>query len=121
MKLLKQNLKSQPTGPPRDTESVAPLTLDLLNLVLPHLSPSDSTGLFALCLSSDVLETKDNAVQKRGYKILAKAAASGEVTINAEETLQRLEKLADGLAAAAKKVSGVGFLSLSSVFSNPSQ
>lgn len=103
--MLNQNLKTQPATPVRESESITALSLDLLALVLPYLSPADLNALFILCLSGDILESKDNAVQKRGYKILAKAAASGKVAVPAEETLQKLEKVAEGLAAAAKKVS----------------
>lgn len=91
------------------------MTLDLLALVLPHLSPADMNALFNLCLSADVLESKDNAVQKRGYKILAKAAGSGKTSVTVEETIQRLEKLTEGLASAAKKVKAPKSTSIASL------
>ncbi|KAJ7578515.1 armadillo-type protein [Mycena floridula] len=93
---------------------------DLLILLLPYLSPADSTSLFQLCLSEAVLCAKEptdrtrnqnnngsgkenNAVQKRGYKILTKLIENGAVQVDAEATLKKLDELADGLAAAAKK------------------
>lgn len=80
------------------------MTLDILVLALPFLSAADSTALFELCLQADILESKDNAVQKRGYKILTRLVEGDKIPVDAQTTFQRLEKLADGLAAAAKKV-----------------
>lgn len=50
---------------------------------------------------------KDNGVQKRGYKILAKLVESGKVSVDAEAILRQLDELADGLAPAAKKVTSL--------------
>ncbi|PIL36261.1 hypothetical protein GSI_01923 [Ganoderma sinense ZZ0214-1] len=88
-------------GSPSDTMTVT--TQDLLLLVLPYLSAEDATALFNMYLASDVLENKDNGVQKRGYKILARLVESGRVQADAAAVLQKLEGLVDGLAAAAKK------------------
>ncbi|KAL4254252.1 RRP12 family protein [Abortiporus biennis] len=103
--LLKQNLaKAQAAANgPKDTESITAMTLDLILLMLPFLSTKDATALFQSCLSAEILESKDNAVQKRGYKILGKLVESGKVAIDAESVLQKLEKHLDGLSAAAKK------------------
>ena len=79
------------------------VTQDLLLLVLPYLSPEDATALLNMYLGSDVLESKDNGVQKRGYKILARLVESGKVDVDAAAVLKKLEGLVDGLAAAAKK------------------
>lgn len=79
-------------------------TQDILILLLPHLAPSDGTALFQLCLSSEVLGCKDNGVQKRGYKILAKLVEGGKVPVDAEPVLRQLDQLVDGLTPAAKKV-----------------
>lgn len=87
-----------------ESGSITAVTQDLLALVLPHLSTVDSTALFNLCLSSEVLENKDNGVQKRGYKILAKLVEGRKATFDAKAVLHLLEKNIDGLAAAAKKV-----------------
>lgn len=88
-----------------DAGSVTATTQDILILLLPYLSSTDATALFQLCLSAEVLGGKDNGVQKRGYKILAKLVESGKITVDAETVLHTLDELADGLAPAAKKVS----------------
>lgn len=62
--------------------------------------------LFDFLLNSDVLNCKDNGVQKRGYKILTKGIESGQFDVDVESTLKRIEKLADGLIVVAKKVCG---------------
>lgn len=80
------------------------MTLDILVVTLPYLSLADSTSLFDLCLQSNILESKDNAAQKRGYKILTRLVESQKIPIDVQATLQKLEKLVDGLTAAAKKV-----------------
>lgn len=103
--LFKQNLaKSAKAWGAKDVENITAVTQDLLILVLPHLSSVDATALFELCLQSEVLESKDNGVQKRGYKILAKLVEGKKATVTAETVIQRLDSVADGLAAAAKKV-----------------
>lgn len=80
------------------------MSLDLVLLTLPYLSSTDANSLFTLCLTAEILEAKDNAVQKRGYKILGKLIESGKIQIDAEAVLQQLDKLLDGLSSAAKKV-----------------
>ncbi|KZT72213.1 NUC173-domain-containing protein [Daedalea quercina L-15889] len=102
--LFKQNLaKSTKAAGTKSEENITAVTQDLLVLVLPYLSSVDATALFELCLKSEVLESKDNGVQKRGYKILAKLVEGGKATVDAEVVLQRLDSVVDGLAAAAKK------------------
>jgi hypothetical protein len=78
--------------------------LDLLVLILPYLSPSDGAALFDICLSTQITESKDNAVQKRGYKILAKLVESGKVSPDPQQVLQQMDSLLEGLTPAAKKV-----------------
>lgn len=80
------------------------MTQDLLILLLPYLSSDDTSALFQLCLTSDVLGCKDNGVQKRGYKILAKIVERRDTAIDAENVLSRLDSLGDELLPAAKKV-----------------
>ncbi|KAH9935629.1 NUC173-domain-containing protein [Fomitopsis serialis] len=102
--LFKQNLaKTSRAAGPKDAENITAVTQDLLILVLPYLSSVDATALFDLCLKSEVLESRDNGVQKRGYKILTKLADGGKASVDAEAVLQRLDGVVDGLAAAAKK------------------
>lgn len=106
--LFQQNLaKSQAplaNNGPDDNGSVTAMTQDILILLLPYISPADATALFQTCLSSDIPGNKDNGVQKRGYKILAKLAESGKVAVDAETVLGQLDEFAEGLAPAAKKV-----------------
>jgi ribosomal RNA-processing protein 12 len=89
------------------------MTQDLLILLLPYLSSADISTLFHTCLSPDVLTCKDNAVQKRGYKILQRIVDSGKIVVEAESVLRKLDELGDGLMPAAKKViSPLVFISL---------
>jgi len=80
------------------------MTQDLLILLLPYVLSDDASTLFQLYLTADVLSCKDNGVQKRGYKILAKIVESGKVTMDAEAVLRLLDSLGDGVVSAAKKV-----------------
>ncbi len=105
--LLKSNITkaSAPAGrPANEEENISVTALDLLLLLLPCLSPADTTALFQLCLSSTILCTKDNAIQKRAYKILTKLVESGTMTVDAEAVLKELDTLSEGLTSAAKKV-----------------
>lgn len=80
-------------------------TLDLFLLLLPHLNQSDSQNLFLVCFTPTVLCMKENGVQKRGYRILAKLLEQSKITLDALMVLRELDELTDGLVAAAKKVS----------------
>lgn len=80
------------------------MTLDLLVLLLPYLPSAEASALFESCLSGELLESKDNAVQKRAYKILAKLMEVGKVSVDAQSVLQKLDGFLDGLSPAAKKV-----------------
>lgn len=106
--LLKQSLAKSAAGQvhPILPEQSSPTTmsLDLILLTLPYLSSADANSLFTLCLTTEILEAKDNAVQKRGYKILGKIIESGKIQIDAEAVLKQLDKFLDGLSSAAKKV-----------------
>ncbi|KAJ3791123.1 NUC173-domain-containing protein [Lentinula aff. detonsa] len=104
--LLKGNIgkSSSASGKPgNDEENIGTTALDLLLLLLPYLSSADMTALFQMCLSSDVLCAKDNAIQKRAYKILTKLTESGKMTVDSEVVLKELEASSEGLTAAAKK------------------
>ncbi|KAJ7268814.1 ribosomal RNA-processing protein 12 [Mycena haematopus] len=107
VQLLKANLASQTAHPNRSSSieggSEAATTQDLVILLLPNLSRADAQQLFQLCLSAQVLCAKDNGVQKRGYKILARLIESQKVDVDAEMVLKQLDTLADGLTPAAKK------------------
>ncbi|KDQ57624.1 hypothetical protein JAAARDRAFT_35316 [Jaapia argillacea MUCL 33604] len=106
--LFKQHLaksRNRPAGNPMgdDSASVTATTQDLLTLLLPYLSQADSTVLCDFCLSPDVLGSKDNGVQKRGYKIVTKLISSGKAQVDPEQVLRQLGEVADRLSAAAKK------------------
>ncbi|KAG6903066.1 hypothetical protein C0995_006253 [Termitomyces sp. Mi166 len=105
--LFKNNLTLAAKGPSQhggqDSGSVTAMTQDILILLLPFLSTADATALYNLCLSTEVLTGKDNGVQKRGYKILTKLVESGKVTVDAEAVISQMDKLSEGLVAAAKK------------------
>ncbi|KAI0708959.1 NUC173-domain-containing protein [Cerioporus squamosus] len=103
--LFKQSLAKAQSAPVKGLASdpMTVVTQDLLLLVLPYLSAEDATALLNMYLVSDVLESRDNGVQKRGYKILARLVESGKVEVDAAAVLKKLEGLVDGLAAAAKK------------------
>lgn len=79
------------------------MTLDLLVLMIPYLPPNEASALFESCLTKEIVESKDNAIQKRGYKILAKLVETGKVTVDAQSVLSKLDGFVDGLASAAKK------------------
>ncbi|KAF7321737.1 rRNA processing protein [Mycena kentingensis (nom. inval.)] len=106
IQLLKNNLAAQAAQPRHSSiegGSEAAATQDLVLLLLPYLSTSDAEQLFQLCLSTTVLCAKDNGVQKRGYKILARLVESQNVTINAEVVLKQLDDMLEGITPAAKK------------------
>ena len=83
------------------------MTLDLLVIILPYLSTADGQALFEICLSSEITESKDNAVQKRGYKVLGKLIEQNKVSPDPQQVLQKMDSLLEGLAPAAKKVDTV--------------
>ena len=121
VELFKQNMaKDSESDNSNDTGNLIIISQDLLILLLPHLPPADATTLFQLCLSSEVLNYKDNGVQKRGYKILGKLVDAGKVAVDAEHVLKALDELGDGLLPAAKKVSPniSVYLSLSLIYTS---
>ncbi|KAG1771700.1 armadillo-type protein [Suillus occidentalis] len=95
--LFRQSLQQSDNG------NTTAMTQDLLILLLPFLDAQDVAALFSTCLVQEVLCHKDNGVQKRGYKILAKLLENGKVEEDALQTFQRLDELSVGLAPAAKK------------------
>jgi len=73
-------------------------------LLLPNLPQTNCETLIEISLSADVLTCKENGVQKRGYKILAKLVEGGKVAFDTEEILEKLDKMVEGVNPAAKKV-----------------
>jgi ribosomal RNA-processing protein 12 len=107
--LFQTNLASAQSAPTTansssEAGSATAMTQDLLILLLPYLSQTDAQALFKLCLSSEVIGGKDNGVQKRGYKILAKLLEENRVEIDIIAVLKTLDELSVGLTSAAKKV-----------------
>ncbi|PPR02396.1 hypothetical protein CVT26_011364 [Gymnopilus dilepis] len=106
VQLFKTNLPTAqkvPINPNADVGNMTTTSQDILILLLPYLSKADLESLFELTLSPEVLNCKDNGVQKRGYKILSRVVETGKVTVDAEPVLRKLDDLTDGLAPAAKK------------------
>ena len=110
--LFRTNLPEAQSNPNSTTDlgNMATTAQDILILLLPNLPAPDLRTLFDLSLTSDVLTSKDNGVQKRGYKTLTKVIESGKVEVDVESTLKKLDELVDGLSVAAKKVCGLSFL-----------
>jgi ribosomal RNA-processing protein 12 len=103
--LFGQNLKNlRNTRGSTNAGSTISMTLDILVLLLPHLSTQDASELFDAIFSEEVLVSPDNGVQKRGYKILARLAEGGKLPQDAEPLIKRLDELSDRLSPAAKKV-----------------
>ncbi|KEP47350.1 ribosomal RNA-processing protein [Rhizoctonia solani 123E] len=71
--MLSQNLKGAATIP------LALTTLDLLILLVPHLSPIDGTRLFTIVFAENVISNADGTVQKKAYRILARLVERGVV------------------------------------------
>ncbi|KAH9485194.1 Ribosomal RNA-processing protein 12 [Psilocybe cubensis] len=86
-----------------DIGNMTTTSQDILILLLTNLSVTDSQALFEFTLTPEVLSCKDNGVQKRGYKILAKLVDAGDIAVDPEVVLRKLDDLTEGLTAAAKK------------------
>ena len=107
--LFKQNLAvttaaSSKSGMNATGDGIVMMTQDLLQILLPYLGHKDAQTLFEFSSTSDVLESRDTGVQKRGYKILTKLVDCGKVQLTPENLIQQLESRVDGVAAAAKRV-----------------
>lgn len=109
VQLLKTNLAMCQKAPAttaietNDAGNMTTTSQDILILLLPYLSPADSMSLFDLCLTPEILNGRNNGIQKRGYKILTKLVDGGIVSVNAETVVRKLDEMVDGLTAAAKK------------------
>ncbi|KAF8895689.1 armadillo-type protein [Gymnopilus junonius] len=108
VQLLKTNLPTAQKAPVGkntngDMGNMTTTSQDILILLLPQLSKTDLQSLFEFTLSPDVLNCKDNGVQKRAYKILAKVVETGKLAIDPEPILSKLDELTEGLTPATKK------------------
>lgn len=104
VELFKQNLQKFINAPDvQQNANVTAMMQDLLIILLPFLDMSDIASLFRVCLAEEVLSCKDNGVQKRGYKLLAKSIRSGKLQVDVLETLRTLDSFVTGLSPAAKK------------------
>lgn len=104
VELFQQNLRKFTAAPDvQQNANMTTMTQDLLVLLLPCLEAKEMSSLAQICVSNEVLCCKDNGVQKRGYKILAKVLSSGKVQIDTLATLQQLDSVTTGLSPAAKK------------------
>ena len=105
VQLFKTNLGAAEKGPTiGSTDNMAATFQDILILLLKGLGPINSISLFEICISPEVLSGKDNGVQKRGYKILTKLVVNGQVPVDAEAILRKLDDFTEGLTPAARKV-----------------
>ena len=78
--------------------------LDILIILIPYLPSTQSKQLFELSMNKEILAIKDNAVQKRVYRILSKLLEDSDFNISVENVLQTINDLSGDSAAAAKKV-----------------
>lgn len=104
VELFRQNFQRLSAAPDvQQNANVTTMTQDLLILLLPWLEAQETMSLVQICMINEVLCCKDNGVQKRGYKILAKVLNSGKVQTDTLATLQQLDSFTTGLSPAAKK------------------
>ncbi|KAG8213920.1 armadillo-type protein [Butyriboletus roseoflavus] len=104
VELFRQNLQRLTAAPDvQQNANMTTMTQDLLILLLPCLEAQEMTFLLQICMTNEVLCCKDNGIQKRGYKILAKVLSSGKLQTDTLATLQQLDSFTTGLSPAAKK------------------
>lgn len=77
---------------------------DILILLIPYLSSSDTQTVFNLCLKPDILGNRDNGIQKRAYKLMGKILVAEKLeNVDAEALFEKLDQQSDNVLAAAKK------------------
>ncbi|KAG8898606.1 hypothetical protein FRB99_007332 [Tulasnella sp. 403] len=106
--LLKDNLPKASKSPTALSHSHT--MLDLLVITVPYLAPNTAKELFQCALGADsgLMESKDPAVQKKTYRLLASLVQSGNVvvaqeTLGVESVLKRFEETAGGALSGSKK------------------
>ncbi|KDN35834.1 hypothetical protein RSAG8_11268, partial [Rhizoctonia solani AG-8 WAC10335] len=84
----------------------------LLILLVPHLSPTDSTKLFTIVFAENVISNADGTVQKKAYRILARLVERGIVdglqegagkNAKVESVLSRCAKITSNVNVSAKR------------------
>ena len=104
VELFRNNLQRLSAAPDvQQNANVTTMTQDLLILLLPCLESQEMMSLVQICMTDEVLCCRDNGVQKRGYKILAKVLSSGKAQTDTLATIQQLDSFTTGLSPAAKK------------------
>ncbi|KAH0827850.1 hypothetical protein J3R83DRAFT_3476 [Lanmaoa asiatica] len=88
---------------PREISKAYHKVVELFQQNLQRLKTQEIMSLVQICMTNEVLCCKDNGVQKRGYKILAKVLSSGKVQTDTLATLQQLDSFTTDLSPAAKK------------------
>ncbi|KAB5591981.1 Ribosomal RNA-processing protein 12 [Ceratobasidium theobromae] len=103
--MLAQNLEAALTP-------LAHTTLDLLVLLIPHLSSTDGTRLFEIVFTNSAIASSDGTVQKKAYRILARLVERGivdglqegdEKNARVESVLARFVELTSSVNVAAKR------------------
>ncbi|KAJ1300373.1 hypothetical protein OPQ81_005192 [Rhizoctonia solani] len=104
--MLTQNLKGTNATPLTHT------TLDLLVLLVPHLSSTDGTKLFTIVFADHVISNADGTVQKKAYRILARLVERGIVdglqegggkNAKVESVLSRCVEITSSVNVSAKR------------------
>ncbi|CUA76354.1 Ribosomal RNA-processing protein 12 [Saccharomyces cerevisiae S288c] [Rhizoctonia solani] len=104
--MLTQNLKGTAATPRTHT------TLDLLILLVPHLSATDGTRLFTIVFAENVISNADGTVQKKAYRILARLVERGVVdglqeadgkNLKVESVLSRCVEITSSVNVSAKR------------------
>jgi ribosomal RNA-processing protein 12 len=105
--MLTQNLKATPTP-------LTHTTLDLLVLLIPHISPTDGTKLFTIVFTDNAIASPDGTVQKKAYRILARLVERGIVdglqesdgkNFRVESVFARCVEITSNVNVAAKRAS----------------
>ncbi|GAA5912876.1 hypothetical protein JCM5296_003893 [Sporobolomyces johnsonii] len=93
--LLDQALAAPPH--PKEDPTIAPThaLLDILITLIPHAGPVE-TRFFDLAMGEKVLGSQDQAVQKKGYRILARLCEEREGSVIRGREGEIIEKIVDG-------------------------
>ncbi|KAH7335724.1 armadillo-type protein [Rhizoctonia solani] len=104
--MLAQNIKGAAAIPLTHT------SLDLLILLVPHLSSMDGTRLFTIVFAENVISNADGTVQKKAYRILTRLIERGVVdalregdgkNAKVESVLSRCAEITSSVNVSAKR------------------